>query len=277
MLKQRIITALILMAVLLPALFYPSSEPFVLLSLLLIVAAGWEWARLNACAPAMAKAVGLVLGLVLLAFWLLGGLDQIWRSVWLLSSMAWVGLAVVMLRRGVAGWRAWPAAIRLGLGLLLLACAWLALVQARQLGLGFLLSVLSLVWMADIAAYAGGRAFGRRKLAPTLSPGKSWEGAVSGLVGVLLLGLGWLWFDRLGLTDQPSLFTRLQVRGELLAWLAVIGLSAMSVVGDLLESLVKRSAGMKDSSQLLPGHGGVLDRVDALLPVLPLAMMLVTL
>ncbi|MDO9252659.1 phosphatidate cytidylyltransferase [Hydrogenophaga sp.] len=277
MLKQRIITALILMAVLLPALFYPSSEPFVLLSLLLIVAAGWEWARLNACAPAMAKAVGLVLGLVLLAFWLLGGLDQTWRSVWLLSSMAWVGLAVVMLRRGVAGWRAWPAAIRLGLGLLLLACAWLALVQARQLGLGFLLSVLSLVWMADIAAYAGGRAFGRRKLAPTLSPGKSWEGAVSGLVGVLLLGLGWLWFDRLGLTDQPSLFTRLQVRGELLAWLAVIGLSAMSVVGDLLESLVKRSAGMKDSSQLLPGHGGVLDRVDALLPVLPLAMMLVTL
>ncbi|MBV1732844.1 MAG: phosphatidate cytidylyltransferase [Hydrogenophaga sp.] len=277
MLKQRIITALLLMAVLLPALFYPSSEPFVLLSLLLIVAAGWEWARLNACAPAMAKAVGLVLGLVLLAFWLLGGLDQTWRSVWLLSSMAWVGLAVVMLRRGVAGWSAWPAAIRLGLGLLLLACAWLALVQARQLGLGFLLSVLSLVWMADIAAYAGGRAFGRRKLAPTLSPGKSWEGAVSGLVGVLLLGLGWLWFDRLGLTDQPSLFTRLQERGELLAWLAVIGLSAMSVVGDLLESLVKRSAGMKDSSQLLPGHGGVLDRVDALLPVLPLAMMLVTL
>ena len=277
MLKQRIITALLLMAVLLPALFYPSSEPFVLLSLLLIVAAGWEWARLNACAPAMAKAVGFVLGLVLLAFWLLGGLDQTWRSVWLLSSMAWVGLAVVMLRRGVAGWSAWPAAIRLGLGLLLLACAWLALVQARQLGLGFLLSVLSLVWMADIAAYAGGRAFGRRKLAPTLSPGKSWEGAVSGLVGVLLLGLGWLWFDRLGLTDQPSLFTRLQERGELLAWLAVIGLSAMSVVGDLLESLVKRSAGMKDSSQLLPGHGGVLDRVDALLPVLPLAMMLVTL
>lgn len=277
MLKQRIITALLLMAVLLPALFYPSSEPFVLLSLLLMVAGGWEWARLNACAPTMAKAVGLGLGLVLLAFWLLGGLEQTWRPVWLVSSLVWVGLAVVMLRRGVAGWSVWPAAIRLGLGLLLLACAWLALVQARQLGVGFLLSVLSLVWMADIAAYAGGRAFGRRKLAPTLSPGKSWEGVVSGLAGVLLLGLGWRWFDGQQLTDQPSLFTRLQTLGELVSWLAVIGLAAMSVVGDLLESLVKRSAGMKDSSQLLPGHGGVLDRVDALLPVLPLAMMLVTL
>jgi len=277
MLKQRIITALLLMAVLLPALFYPSSEPFVLLSLLLMVAGGWEWARLNACAPAVAKAVGLGLGLVLLAFWLLGGLEQTWRQVWLVSSMVWVVLAVVMLRRGVAGWSVWPAVIRLGLGLLLLACAWLALVQARQQGVGFLLSVLSLVWMADIAAYAGGRAFGRRKLAPTLSPGKSWEGVVSGLAGVLLLGLGWRWFDGQQLTDQPSLFTRLQTLGELVSWLAVIGLTAMSVVGDLLESLVKRSAGMKDSSQLLPGHGGVLDRVDALLPVLPLAMMLVTL
>ncbi|MFW5329420.1 phosphatidate cytidylyltransferase [Hydrogenophaga sp. ZJX-1] len=277
MLKQRIITALLLMAVLLPALFYPSIEPFVLLSLLLMVAGGWEWARLNACAPAVAKAVGLGLGLALLAFWLLGGLEQTWRPVWLVSSLVWVGLAVVMLRRGVAGWSVWPAAIRLGLGLLLLACAWLALVQARQLGVGFLLSVLTLVWMADIAAYAGGRAFGRRKLAPTLSPGKSWEGVVSGLGGVLLLGLGWRWFDGQQLTDQPSLFTRLQTLGELVSWLAVIGLTAMSVVGDLLESLVKRSAGMKDSSQLLPGHGGVLDRVDALLPVLPLAMMLVTL
>ena len=277
MLKQRIITALLMMAVLLPALFYPSSEPFVLLSLLLMVAGGWEWARLNACAPAVAKAVGLGLGLALLAFWLLGGLEQTWRPVWLVSSLVWVGLAVVMLRRGVAGWSVWPAAIRLGLGLLLLACAWLALVQARQLGVGFLLSVLSLVWMADIAAYAGGRAFGRRKLAPTLSPGKSWEGVFSGLAGVLLLGLGWRWFDGQQLTDQPSLFTRLQTLGELVSWLAVIGLTAMSVVGDLLESLVKRSAGMKDSSQLLPGHGGVLDRVDALLPVLPLAMMLVTL
>lgn len=156
----------------------------------------------------------------------------------------------------------------------MLAVAWLALVQARQIGLVFLLSVLTLVWAADIAAYAGGKAFGRRKLAPTVSPGKSWEGAFSGLVGVVLLGVFWVWFDRGHASDTPSLFTLLWSAGVVWTAPAVALLTATSVIGDLMESLVKRSAGMKDSSQLLPGHGGVLDRVDALLPVLPLAMLM---
>lgn len=276
MLKQRIITALILLAVLLPALFYPSIEPFAVLTLLLIVAGGWEWARLNGCTPLTAKALGLGLGVVLALGWMAGGLALSWRSLWLGVGALWVLLAVVLLRRGVPGWGAWPKPLRLWAGLALVACAWLALVQARMLGLGFLLSVLTLVWMADIAAYFGGKTFGQRKLAPTISPGKSWEGVFSGMAGVLLLALGWLWLDARGLTDQPSLFTRLWAFGPVAAPLAVVFLSAMSVVGDLVESLVKRSAGMKDSSQLLPGHGGVLDRVDALLPVLPLAMMFAT-
>ncbi len=277
MLKQRIITALVLLAALLPALFYPSIGPFAVFTLLLIVAAGWEWARLNGCADAAAKALGLGLGLVLGSVWLLGGLQLNWRPLWLAVGLLWVMLAVVMLRRGVPGWGHWPKALRLWGGLFLLAGAWLALVQARLLGLGFLLSVLTLVWMADIAAYFGGKQFGRRKLAPAISPGKSWEGVFSGMAGVLLLALGWLWLDANGLTDHPSLFTRLRESGLLPASLAILFLTAMSVVGDLVESLVKRSAGMKDSSQLLPGHGGVLDRVDALLPVLPLAMMFATL
>jgi phosphatidate cytidylyltransferase len=138
-----------------------------------------------------------------------------------------------------------------------------------------------LVWVADIGAYFAGRTFGlkftRNKLAPGISPGKSWEGVWGGMVGVLLLALGWIAADRHWNAAVPSLYSRLAGMGW---WLVVAGcvfLAAMSVVGDLVESLVKRSAGAKDSSQLLPGHGGVLDRVDALLPTLPLAMMLASL
>ena len=172
--------------------------------------------------------------------------------------------------------RRWPRALRLWLGLFLIACAWLALVQARLLGLGFLLSVLLLVWVADIAAYFGGKRFGRRKLAPTVSPGKSWEGAVSGLIGVFVLAGVWLWATQRGWSAPDHLYAYLWHLGLWIGVPALVGLTAMSVCGDLVESLVKRAAGVKDSSQLLPGHGGVLDRVDALLPVLPLAMMLVT-
>ena len=274
MLKQRIITALILLAVLLPAMFHSTVGPFAALSLLLVAAAGWEWARMNGCAAVSSRWVGGLLAGSMAMFWWLGGLEQSWLAIWLTASVLWSLLSVVMLRRGVSGWQAWPAPPRLLVGLMLLGCAWLALVQARQIGLVYLLSILTLVWAADIAAYAGGRAFGRRKLAPTLSPGKSWEGAISGFLGVCLLALFWLWFDQRFATASPSLFSRLWLASPF--WLAgaVVLLTATSVVGDLLESLVKRGAGMKDSSQLLPGHGGVLDRVDALLPVLPAAMML---
>lgn len=277
MLKQRILTALVLLALLLPALFYPTIGPFALLTLILIVAAGWEWARLNGRGEGSARLIGVGLGISLGLVWWSGGLSHDLHLLWRVSTLVWLPLSLVMLRRGVPGWGSWPAVVRLWGGLLLIACAWVALVQARLLGLGFLLSVLTLVWMADIAAYFGGKALGRHKLAPTISPGKSWEGVFSGMAGVLLLAAGWLWLDAGGHTDQPSLFTRLWSQGPLLAVASVFLLSGMSVVGDLVESLVKRSAGMKDSSQLLPGHGGVLDRVDALLPVLPLAMMFATL
>ena len=145
----------------------------------------------------------------------------------------------------------------------------------RSMGVNFLLSVLALVWMADIAAYFAGHAFGKRKLAIHISPGKSWEGVWGGMAGVLLMAFIWSWSDTQWQPDSLSLYTRLAQQGWPYMVLAVVFLAAMSVVGDLVESLVKRSAGMKDSSHLLPGHGGVLDRVDALLPTLPLALMLV--
>lgn len=274
MLRQRIITALLLLAVLLPAMFYPSTEPFAALATVMVVAAGWEWARLNGCSAAPALWMGAALGGVVMIFWWWNGLERQWPMIWLVASAVWSVVALVMLRRGVSGWVAWSSRWRLLGGMLLLACAWLALVQAHVQGLVFLLSVLTLVWAADIAAYAGGRAFGRRKLAPSLSPGKSWEGVFSGGLGVCLLSWFWIAFDQRHPADSTSLFSQLWDAGWLWTLSGVVFMTATSVVGDLLESLVKRGAGMKDSSQLLPGHGGVLDRVDALLPVLPLAMLL---
>jgi phosphatidate cytidylyltransferase len=148
------------------------------------------------------------------------------------------------------------------------------------MGINFLLSVFALVWMADIGAYFSGRAFGGRftlrKLAASISPGKSWEGVWGGMLGVLLMAVIWRYADAASGSKTPSFYTLLSERGLSFMVVAVVFMAAMSVVGDLVESLFKRAAGVKDSSNLLPGHGGVLDRVDALLPILPLAMMLVS-
>ena len=279
MLRQRVITAVVLLALLLPALFASSPLPFALLTLLLISAAGWEWARLNgvqAMLPALAS--GLLLAVVCGAS--LSQLAQVGQSatLWWLGLVVWVLGGGLALRQGPAGWPRLPAALRWALGLAGLWLAWLAMAQARTIGINFLLSVMCVVWAADIAAYFTGRAFGRNKLAPTISPGKSWEGVYGGVAGVILLALGWLALESRFSFDSPSVFLLLQQRqgwGGLL--LAALLLAALSVVGDLFESLVKRAAGAKDSSALLPGHGGVLDRVDALLPVLPAALALISL
>jgi phosphatidate cytidylyltransferase len=184
----------------------------------------------------------------------------------------------IALQRGPGSWQHLPRAGRLALGLIAIWLAWLAIAHALTIGINFMLSVLCLVWMADVAAYFGGKAFGRRKLAVSISPGKSWEGVWSGMAGVLLLSLFWIWLDGHAPVDGPSLYTRLYSAVGLAALApALLALCGLSVVGDLIESLVKRAAGAKDSSQLLPGHGGVLDRVDALLPVLPAALALITL
>jgi phosphatidate cytidylyltransferase len=273
MLKQRVVTALVLLAVLLPALLWREPWPFAVVTLILIAAAGWEWARLNGVAGAAAWVTGALLAVACAATLAFGWTSHVPTAVWWLPALLWVAGGLWALRRGPAGWPHAARSLRWLLGPLLLWTAWLALAQAHAIGLNFVLSVLCLVWMADIAAYFGGRRFGRRKLAPAISPGKSWEGVWSGAAGVLLLALAWTWADRASGAASPSLYTRLLDAG---GWAALVGgtgaLVAMSVVGDLFESLVKRAAGAKDSSSLLPGHGGVLDRVDALLPVFPLAL-----
>jgi len=134
------------------------------------------------------------------------------------------------------------------------------------------------VWAADIVAYAAGHAFGSKfikaRLAPAISPGKTWEGVLGGMACVIAIGVAWVFVDRMRHSAAPGLYTYLVNVGWWLLPLAAVFLVSMSVVGDLVESLVKRSAGAKDSSSLLPGHGGVLDRIDALLPTLPLALFL---
>jgi phosphatidate cytidylyltransferase len=199
-------------------------------------------------------------------------------AVWWLATLVWVLGGTMALRAGVKGWPHLPQSARLLLGWLALWTAWLAMASAKSIGLNFILSLFCLVWMADVAAYFGGRAFGKRKLALSISPGKSWEGVYTGLACVVVLAFAWRWLDTMLAVDSASLFTLLSQRLGTLGMVAVsLYLTALSVVGDLVESLVKRSAGAKDSSHLLPGHGGVLDRVDALLPVFPLALALVSL
>jgi phosphatidate cytidylyltransferase len=281
-----VITAIVLLAILLPALFYKTPEPFCAVALLLIAAGAWEWGRLNGYGQGVSVGLGLACVAACALSWYGGLLEKPLPPLWAAAGAVWVLAGGWLLRSGVAGWPRIPKALRLVAGLVALWLAWLAVAQARVVGINFLLSVLLLVWVADIFAYFAGRTFGGRfskgKLAPSISPGKSWEGVWGGMAGVVALSLAWVYAGNAaggtGFWGEVTLYSRLVAsHGLLIMLLAVIFLAAMSVVGDLVESLIKRSAGVKDSSGLLPGHGGVLDRVDALLPTLPLAMMLASL
>jgi phosphatidate cytidylyltransferase len=281
MLKQRVITALVLLVVLLPCIFVATPRPFAVLTLVFVAAALWEWARLNrvgAAVNALGVAAALAAGAWLLAHTgLLQRASGPWvRRGWLVAGAFWVVAAPALLWRGNRVWSRLAPGLREILGWVALMAAWMALARAKALGINFLLSVLCLVWAADIGAYFGGRAWGRHKLAPGISPGKTWEGAASGLAAVLALSWAWSAVERAWSLDSLSVFGQLhRAWGVAGGSVAVALLVAMSVAGDLIESLVKRQAGVKDSSRLLPGHGGVLDRIDALIPVFPFTLALI--
>ncbi len=280
MLKQRIITALLMLAILLPAVFYPLPEVFAAVTLILIAAAAWEWARMNQSGPVASLAISGACAAACALSWYGGLLYVPLKTLWIVSGSAWVIFGAWLLFRGVAVWSCVPRPLRLVGGVIALWVAWVAVVHARIEGINFLFSVLVLVWAADIFAYFAGKALGgrffARKLAPSISPGKTWEGACGGLLGVVVSAFIWRYLDATYSFGAASLYTRLGAVHAAFMVLALLFLATMSIVGDLVESLFKRSAGIKDSSGLLPGHGGVLDRVDALLPILPLAMMLTT-
>lgn len=271
MLKQRIITALVLLVVLLGVLSHPSPKAFPMFMVVLIGAAAWEWGRLSALPSVGAWVFGAVMAAS--CGWMLAehahfGSDNFWVPAAAIWSVIWLLYACGLLWAGVPAWQRLPRVLRLVVGWLSLCMAWIATVRLHMEGAGYLLSVIALVWMADVAAYFAGRAFGKRKLAPQISPGKSWAGAVGGTLGVLLMAL-------IGARVWPgsnNFYTQTveQAGWPALALLAVT-MAVVSIMGDLVESLMKRSVGIKDSSNLLPGHGGILDRIDSLLPVLPLA------
>jgi len=276
MLRERVITALVLLALLIPAVMAKSPLPFALLTIVLIGAAGWEWGRLCRLPRAAAVASGAVLGLAGAFIAPLGGGIggvEVPAAAWQAVAVLWIVGGAIALRAGPEGFRTLNSALRFVVGWVLIAAAWAALIASWERGLAYLATVCALVWAADIFAYFGGRALGRRKLAPAISPGKSWEGAISGLLAVIVLAV-----VVVVVTVHPhgNLFALLNDRFGLAGMvLACTALVALAIVGDLVESLVKRAAGAKDSSGLLPGHGGVLDRIDALLPVFPAALALV--
>jgi phosphatidate cytidylyltransferase len=269
MLATRVITAVVALVVLLAMLFLASRTVWALFALAIALVACWEWSRMCGLGPsgrnvflALSAAIGAVPWLVYVA----GAPSDFARlalAVLSLAALFWIAVAplwiVRLLRpppvvRALAGWVVfWPA--------------WFAFVVLRESGPWLLLAAAALVWVADIAAYFVGRRFGRHKLAPTVSPGKTWEGFVGALAGVALYGIVLAAIAR----DLPQPFLEVfEPALGLPAIVAMVVLAMLSVVGDLFESWMKRGAGMKDSSALLPGHGGLVDRIDSLTSTLPI-------
>jgi len=262
MLIQRVITAAILAPLAVLIVLFAPNGLFALVAALAFLGAGWEWTRLAGLKSAAARGAMLAVLAILFALaWRLRS-PALW-SLLLIAGVAWWLLACNWLRHFAFG--AAPTRenrnIKLLAGVFVIVPAWVALVQihddSHAHGQFWTLLALLIVWAADIGAYFSGRRFGRRKLAPQISPGKTWAGAWGALaagVAVVLVG-GWL----LGARGAP-LFG--------LALLALVVVPA-SIVGDLLESLMKRHAQVKDSGSLIPGHGGLMDRLDSVFAALP--------
>lgn len=270
MLKTRVLTAVILIPLVLAALFGLDTLSWGLLTLVIVGIGASEWARLAAFrAPGsmlfVIATLAIGLGLLFLpasGFTTGSGWPE---SVvlcicgaatlfWLLIVPPWLYL----------GWRVTSGGALCAVGWLVLIATWIAIVQIQARSPGMLLALMAIVWIADTAAYFSGRYFGRHKLAPAISPGKTWEGVYGALfaVGAYALAL-------LPLATRSG-YAQTLTAGVIVAWVAlVLLLAAMSVTGDLFESLLKRQRGVKDSGHVLPGHGGVLDRIDALTAAMP--------
>lgn len=255
--KQRVITALVLAPLVLAAILLLPTSWLMPLVAAALLGGLWEWTRLMGIHSHAGRALILLVHAALMA-WLAwrGGPLFPWVA---LAGVVWWLVALIWLRNPAFGKADTPAhrALKLGVGTLLVVPAWCAFALLHTEGAVWALYGLMLVWAADTFAYFSGRRFGGAKLAPSISPGKTWAGFWGGLFGVVVLALAMAPLLEVGLDRLPVL-----VAISLAAGLA-------SVLGDLFESVMKRQAGAKDSGTLLPGHGGVLDRIDSILAALP--------
>jgi phosphatidate cytidylyltransferase len=258
MLRLRVVTALVLVGLLVPAIFFLDDKSWGFLTAVITGLAGWEFARLARFCRKGQVAFGiLVASLSVLMALTLSNLG-IARWVLLLSPFSvafWVGIAPFWLRYR---WSPSSHLLLALVGLVLLLPTWASLSAIRAHGPWSLLAVLGAVALADIAAYFSGRRFGKRKLAPSISPGKTWEGAWGAMAAVTAYGLCLAFANGISSLLAVALLLALPL------------LTLLSIAGDLFESLLKRQSGFKDSSNLLPGHGGVLDRIDSYTSTLPI-------
>jgi phosphatidate cytidylyltransferase len=252
----RMITAAVLLAAFVPAVLLAPAWLWALLVSAAIMVGAHEWARLSQFPGILPIVYAALVGLIALGLSFLPAADAqaVHAALFVLAALFWVVLAPLWL---AYGWQGRAVFIRAAVGLTVLLPTWAALLYLREQGAGVLIAIMAIVWIADSAAYFSGRAFGRHKLAPHISPGKTWEGVAGALLALLLYGVLMHGFQ--SVASLPVLL------------LMVVVLFYFSVLGDLFESWVKRVAGMKDSGTLLPGHGGVLDRIDALTSALPIA------
>lgn len=264
MLKQRVITAIILFALFLAALFGLPHVGWQGLILLVIWQGAVEWARLSGLAGRAATAYWLAtLGLMAGVLWAESSFAPEQQTMlhfvlYILAVLFWVFMVPAWL---ITGWRTKNVWLMGVVGWLVLLPTGVAMLDLRAFNPWVLLFAMTLVMAADISAYFAGKRFGKNKLAPSISPGKTWEGVMGAMIGVTLYVVIAGWAS--GLYRHYPVFPAAVVAG----WWWV----ALAVIGDLFESAVKRQAGVKDSGALLPGHGGLLDRIDALTSTLPFA------
>ena len=290
-LAQRVLTGVVMLVIFLAALFYLPPSLWMLVMMLVLLAAGSEFGRLlgsdgfarYGVSPSphyrWLLPLGLIAAVASALFFFTQQHSEVEQMLFLIACYALLALLALTVvpwwivrfeKERLQGNRPTRAGFAV-VGGWLLFCSWLATVQLRSVSPWLLLAVLALMWLADSAAYFAGRAFGKHKLAPKTSPGKTWEGALGALLAVTVYALALAPFM---LPKARALLT-LPTLAQWLIWLALAWvLTVLSVFGDLFESLVKRMADRKDSGAMLPGHGGVLDRIDSLLTTVPVAALM---